>query len=72
MFKLDRFRFRNELGRHWLGSRVVDGRNRLPEHTVLGLLVLFEIKLDELYTVVDKVLEKVTQDEVLLLRKVMT
>ena len=29
-FKLDKFRFRREIGKHWFGNRVVDEWNKLP------------------------------------------
>ena len=33
-FKLDKFRFRKEIGRNWFGNRVVDTWNRLPTQVV--------------------------------------
>ena len=46
-FKLDKFRFRKDIGKHWFGNRVVDMWNRLPSAIVgSGTLGSFKTKLD--------------------------
>ena len=47
-FKLDKFRFRRELGRNWFGNRVVDEWNRLPDQIINARsLNSFKNKIDQ-------------------------
>ena len=46
--KLDKFRFRKEIGRHWFSNRVVDMWNRLPHEVVnAGSMNSMKQKLDK-------------------------
>ena len=50
-FKLDKFRFRKEIGRNWFGNRVVDQWNRLPYYVVsANSLDTFKNRLDSYMT----------------------
>ena len=47
-FKLNKFRFRKEIGRNWFGNRVVDTWNRLPNSVVgANSLDAFKNRLDK-------------------------
>lgn len=47
-FKLDKFRFRKEIGRNWFGSRIVDEWNKLPNGVVsTGTIQTFKSRLDK-------------------------
>ena len=47
-FKLDKFRFRKEIGRNWFGNRVVDEWNKLPNGVVSARTVqTFKNRLDK-------------------------
>ena len=47
-FKLDKFRFRREVGRNWFGNRVVDTWNALPRNVVNAkTLNSFKSRLDK-------------------------
>ena len=47
-FKLDKFRFHREIGRHWYGNRVVDEWNKLPKEIVSAeTVVSFKNRLDK-------------------------
>ncbi len=46
-FKLEKYRFRREIGRHWFSNRVVDKWNKLSNHIVrAGTRVCFKSRLD--------------------------
>ena len=47
-FKLDKFRFQKEIGRHWFGNRVVNEWNKLPREIVSAeTVVSFKNRLDK-------------------------
>lgn len=47
-FKLDKFRLKKEIGRHWFGNRVVDEWNKLPSNIVsVNPLNSFKYRLNQ-------------------------
>ncbi len=46
-FKLEKYRFRREIGRHWFINRVVDEWDKLSNHIVsAGTIACFKSRLD--------------------------
>ena len=54
-FKLDKFRFRKEIGRRWFSNRVVNDWNRLSSHVVeANTIESFKRRLDSFMDEDDK------------------